>query len=266
MVESWLLSVVLGLSAGSATTGAMPKAADEASFYSLASPPAAALSTPGLLPAHLSLTALSKTALSKTDVSKTERSAPSETPSEDCPTKCVGVQQPPEDTVPVPAGSATEPDIVLTAPWLAALLVPSTGVAGGDDGLHLRLGWQLSPVLYSFGIDPRLSPYRFFVAEPIVRHSGSLELVFMPQYVAHPDDLGDRFGFSAGLRGSLGVIERGDYLSLSAGVSYLRLDEGWSPEFEAGAYALFGYVGLVFQWAPLLDHTRWTGTFRIRFF
>src|SRR5690606_16058927 len=155
-----------------------------------------------------------------------------------CPSPCESRHGPPEDAAPVPAGEATEPRIRVTVPWLVAQLVPNPALALGASGAHLRLSWQLSPVLYSLFMDPRLSPWRFFIAEPIVRHAGSIELLLSPEYVSARGQLGQRWGYRALVRSTLGLIQRGDYLSMSLGTGYLSLHEGQSVEYEAGIYAL----------------------------
>src|SRR5262245_59756484 len=56
--------------------------------------------------------------------------------------------------------TATPPGTTLTFPWLVTQLLPSPELAVGDDGAAFGLRWQIVPFLYSFGIDPRLSPFR----------------------------------------------------------------------------------------------------------
>lgn len=183
-----------------------------------------------------------------------------------CPATCDGLQQPPADTVPVSPGTATEPDVHVTTSWLLAQLVPSPGVAFGAAAPHLRLAWQVSPLLYSFGIDRRLSPWRWLVVEPIVRHSGSLEIVVGPDYLHTRGALLERWGYHVMLRSTFGLIERGDYLSLGLGSGYLSVPEGSSPQYELSVYTLFGNLGLTAQYAPGLANSRYGVGLRLRFF
>ncbi len=179
---------------------------------------------------------------------------------------CEGLQQPHYDAAPVAADAATEPEISIDPAWVGMQLVPGPGLALGEQGAKLRLQWQLSPVLYSFGLDPRLSPWRSFIAEPIVRHSGSIEMVVMPQYLGASSPFAQRWGASLGLRGTYGLVERGDYLSVGVGAGLLRLSGEWSPEYELGLYTLFGGLGFVVQHAPNIPQARWTAGVRLRFF
>jgi hypothetical protein len=58
--------------------------------------------------------------------------------------------------------------------WTAAQLIPSPLLVAGKQHVGGRLRWQVTPLLYSFGIAER--PLRYFFVAPIARHSGSVEL------------------------------------------------------------------------------------------
>ena len=88
-----------------------------------------------------------------------------------------------------------QPSPELTLEWALWQLVPSPELAFGDGGALFGLRWQLTPLLYAFALDPRLSPWRAFIAEPIVRHGGSIELFLSPEYLARGSE---RFGIRAG--------------------------------------------------------------------
>ena len=156
-----------------------------------------------------------------------------------------------------------EPDVHVTPVWLASQLVPSPGVGWGSDGVHLALGWQLSPVLYSFWLDPRLSPWRWFVVEPLVRQSGSLELFLAPEYRTVSEA---RFDYRVGLRSTFGLLERGERLSLSLATAFQHAADARSASYEAGLHALFGFFGLTLQYAPADPVRRWTVNLRVRVF
>jgi hypothetical protein len=73
-----------------------------------------------------------------------------------------------------PAAAAAAPDraaapgVHPTLPWLLAQAVPSAEWLVTDGGVRFGGRWQITPLLYSFGIDRRLSPWRVAIAEPIV--------------------------------------------------------------------------------------------------
>ena len=158
------------------------------------------------------------------------------------------------------AGRAYEPDPELSLDWALLQLVPSPELGIGDDGASFGLRWQVTPVLYSFATDPRLSRWRFWLAEPLLRQSGSLELFASPEYLA------GRFGGRAGLRSYFGLIGRGDYLSVSIGSSYYRFGDSDGVSYEAGAYLLFGALGLQLSYSPGFQQASWLSTLRLRYF
>ena len=162
--------------------------------------------------------------------------------------------------------TATAPGTSVTLAWFLTQLIPSPEIAAGVNGAAFGLRWQVVPFLVSFGIDRRLSPFRAFVVEPLVRTSGSLELFVAPEYLAIDERLSHRFGFRAGVRAHFPIIEKGDYLSLSLGTAYVRFGASESASYQFGAYLLFGFLGFEQSIVPALDEARWIGTFNVRFF
>ena len=173
-------------------------------------------------------------------------------------------EPPPAWDHPGPRATATPPGTRLTLPWVLAQLVPSPELAFGAGGARFGLRWQLTPFSYSFGIDRRLSAFRSFVVEPLVRTSGSLEVFFSPEYLAL--DASARFGFRTGVRAFFPVLERGEYVSVSLGAAYARFGSVQAASYQAGVYILFGFVGLEQSFAPALAEARFITTFNLRFF
>lgn len=164
-----------------------------------------------------------------------------------------------------PTASA-DPHPGVTWPWLATQLVPSPEIAAGDSGAHFGLRWQVTPLLYSFGVYRGVPPWRAFVVEPIVRQSGSVELYFTPEYLAVAPAFRDRLLARVGVRSYLPLIQRGDYLSMSLGSSYFRVAGKNGASYELGAYVLYGVVGVQLTWSPGWDDAAYVATFRIRYF
>lgn len=151
-----------------------------------------------------------------------------------------------------------------TLPWLAAQAVPSPEVPFGKRvGFGLR--WQLTPLLYSFGLNRRLSPWRFFVVEPLTRQSGSIELYGSPEYLTLPD-YDPHWLWRAGARSYLPLVQRGEYLSISVGSSLFRAGDKTAAAYELGAYAVYGFVGVQLTWAPGFDPAPWIATLSVRVF
>jgi len=161
-----------------------------------------------------------------------------------------------------PADPSPSPTLL----WIGTQLVPSPEVAHGDDGFAFGLRWQLTPLLYSFGVHHRLSPWRFFVVDPFARVSGSIELYYSPEYLAIEPRFRDRYVHRAGLRSYFPLLEKGEYLSFSLGTSYFRAEAGDGAAYEAGIYVLFGFLGLQFAYAPGFEEARYITTLRIRSF
>src|SRR5262245_4393445 len=162
--------------------------------------------------------------------------------------------------------TATPPGTSVTLAWVLTQLLPRAELAVGDDGAAFGIRWHVVPLLYSFGIDRRLSPFRAFVVEPLVRTSGSLELFVAPEYLWIDDRVAQRFGFRTGLRAHFPLIEKGDYLSVSLGTAYARFADRESASYQFGAYLLFGFLGFEESFLPALDEARFVTTLNVRFF
>ena len=93
-----------------------------------------------------------------------------------------------------------EPELELSLDWALLQLLPSPDLAVGGAGARFGLRWQVTPVLYSFAMDSRLDRCRWFISEPIVRQSGSLELFVSPDHLALDGGVAARFGARGGLR------------------------------------------------------------------
>jgi len=163
------------------------------------------------------------------------------------------------------AERALDPEVVPSLEWAIWQLIPSPQLGVGD-GARFGLRWQITPLLYSFATDARLDRWRWLVAEPIVRQSGSVELFVSPEYLALDGGIGARFGARGGLRAYLGLIGRGDNLSMSLGASLFHFRDAEGLSFEAGAYVLFGALGLVVTYSPSFDAAPWIATLRLRYF
>jgi hypothetical protein len=160
----------------------------------------------------------------------------------------------------------TEPAVHVTLPWIATQVVPSPELAYGDGTARFGLRWQVTPILFSWGVHRGLSPWRFLVAEPYVRQSGSIELYATPEYVAYGSHFSDGWVARAGLRSYFPLIEHGEYLSVSVGTSTFALAGQPGVAYEAGAYVLFGTVGVQVTAAPSGGPLATIATLRIRYF
>ena len=163
----------------------------------------------------------------------------------------------------------------LTIPWALLQLVPSPELAVGrqhridptgkvDESPTTAFGlrWQVTPVLWSFGVHRKQSRWRFLVVDPFARVSGSLELSASFEYIAgHVDRLLAR----PGLRVYLPIVQKGEYLSTSLGTSVYRY-EGLRVAYDVGAYILSGLFGIQVTVAPAHAPLAGIATFNIRYF
>ena len=151
------------------------------------------------------------------------------------------------------------------AGWAVTQLVPSPEVAigGRESGAHFGMRWQITPLLYSFGVNRRVSPWRAFIAEPLVRNSGSVEAYMSPEWIDSGPRVADRFALRPGVRLTFPLAQHGDYLSASIGTSYTTAR---AVGYEGGIYTLYGVFGLQVTVSPTRGEPPCIVTLRIRYF
>jgi hypothetical protein len=149
-----------------------------------------------------------------------------------------------------------------TVLWMLAQAVPSPEVGVGGVSPAAGLRWQLTPLLYSFGMYRKLSPWRTFVVEPLTRQSGSLEVFFSPEYLsARTDEWLGRVGVHA----TFPLLDRGEKLAVTIGAGVCFGSET-SADFEGGVSVLAGTFGLFFAYAPRVTLAPATLSLRVRIF
>jgi hypothetical protein len=166
-----------------------------------------------------------------------------------------------EDAAPAP--TSLSPWVAAGA-WAIAQLVPSPLLVVGDGHVGGGLRWQLTPLLFSFGIAER--PFRSFFVSPIARHSGSVELHVSPEWACCAADGAQSWLARAGLRVYLPLIEHGEVLSWSVGASAYYAADGVGPAGDLGIYTLFGVLGLTVTVSPLLSQREVITALNIRYF
>lgn len=177
-----------------------------------------------------------------------------------------------------PEGSYTyaSPQPYPSLPWTALQFLPSPEVGGGrvhrtgSDGvqqdtteLAFGLRWQLTPIVWSWGTNRRVSRWRSFVVDPIARNSGSIELNTTFEYLfGHVD----RMLVRPGIRATFPLLQRGEYLSASLGTSTYTYNGTARVAYDVGAYVFFGLFGVQVTVAPAHAPLSFIGTFRVRYF
>ncbi len=167
-----------------------------------------------------------------------------------------------EVTDSAPAQAFGKPTAVLL--WSASQLIPSPFLAADRDVVQGGLRWQVTPLLYSFGIAAR--PWRSFIVSPIARVSGSVELFLSPEWTCCAG--GDRSGFlgRGGLRAYFPLLEHGEALAFSLGASHWRHTEEGGVSFDVGLYSLFGALGLNAMVSPGLRGRVFSLALNVRYF
>jgi hypothetical protein len=159
------------------------------------------------------------------------------------------------------------PDPVLSAAeWAVTQLVPSPLLVIGDKHIGAGMRWQLTPLLFSFGVAAK--PVRTFFVSPAARHTGSVELHASPEWSCCAAHGGSSWLLRSGVRVYLPLIEHGEVLSWSVGGSYYRAlgatDGGFAG--DVGLYTLFGVVGLTVTVSPELQRRQVIVALNIRYF
>jgi hypothetical protein len=191
----------------------------------------------------------------------------------------------PPAPVPPPVTVLSQPDEAFTyenpsyypsLAWMLAQLVPSPEVAVGrthridalgrvesETPVAFGLRWQMTPVLWSWGVHRRLDRWRWFVVDPLARVSGSVELDLNLEYLwGHVD----RMLVRPGVRANFPLVQRGEYLSMSLGTSTYQYDGAMHVAYDVGAYVLFGVLGAQVTVAPAHNPLTTIATLRLRFF
>ena len=148
--------------------------------------------------------------------------------------------------------------------WGVAQLIPSPLLVLSSHGLGGGVRWQVTPLAYSFGVTAH--PWRAFVIDPSVRHSGSVELYGSPEWACCAPEGATSWIGRMGTRLYLPLAERGESLSWSLGGSYYRASEGGGGSVEFGVYTLFGVFGLTVTISPALSHREVITALSVRYF
>jgi hypothetical protein len=162
---------------------------------------------------------------------------------------------------------SSEPSIYPSMIWMTSQLVPSPQLVEIEDhSMRFGMRWQITPLLYSWGLHKRLKPWRYFVSEPMTRQNGSIELYFSPEYLNLTESFASSWLFRGGIRTYLPLYRYGEYLSASIGTSYYNFNGQQGVSYEGGLYIFFGILGLQATYSPQLTNSHWTITLRLRYF
>jgi hypothetical protein len=149
--------------------------------------------------------------------------------------------------------------------WPLSQLIPSPEIAWGDGKAAAGARWELVPIHYSFGLRaPRTRFHAFFIPPPAY-FTGSVEIVASPEYVPAPRDASGWIG-RLGIRATLPLVDRGETLAISVGVSEYLNDGRPRTAFDVGLMTLFGTCGVRATISPGLAERQTIITLVLRFF
>ena len=133
--------------------------------------------------------------------------------------------------------------------WLPYQAIPSFTLYSGSGHSAFGFEWEVTPLLYSFGMNKQISPWYFFIVEPPGRFTGSVELNLACQVFTRKVG-SSYFSLSGSVMGFIPLIERGEHLTLNVGVAMYRFGEQ-TPVFGVlGISTLFGILHVNVKHSP----------------
>ncbi|MBU0476207.1 MAG: hypothetical protein KKF62_18830 [Bacteroidetes bacterium] len=158
------------------------------------------------------------------------------------------------------------PNIHFSWLWGVAQLIPSPQWILANDKNNFGMRWQITPILFSFGMNKKLSPWRYFITDPLARQSGSIEMFITPEYFSTENKFKDNWLFRSGFRVYIPIWQKGEYASLSFASSYYNFNGNNGISYEAGIYLFAGIVGFQTTYMPNFRNSEWIFTIRLRYF
>lgn len=147
--------------------------------------------------------------------------------------------------------------------WLPLQLIPT--ITWYNDPLRSNVGfeWEVTPILYSFGMNDQISPWYSFIVEPTARFVGSIEVTAAGQ--VYTSKLGRSYFAAYGqFMGFVPLSERGEHLTLNAGVAAYRLDKETRVFKVLGVSSFFGMLHLNLKHAG--GPSTWIASLEFRIF
>lgn len=143
--------------------------------------------------------------------------------------------------------------------WTLTQLVPSPVIIQDADDNNARiilgLRWQFIPLNYSFRANRFITPFQFFMINPVRRFTGSAELFIQPEWTLGNYGYSklNRFSLNTGIRTIIPVKGEGQTMAVSIGGKY-RLQKDISGNdashfgIETGLYFIYGMFGIQFNY------------------
>ncbi len=160
--------------------------------------------------------------------------------------------------------------------WSLLQLIPSPILVSdvNEDNARVQFGfqWQIIPLNYSFRANRFVSPFQFFMINPVRRFSGSAELFVQPEVsLSDFKNSGfDNFAISTGGRFVIPIQELGENISASIGTKYTFRNNSITggtgyPGAEAGIYFFGGMAGFQFV-KNFHENNKFSVSFYVKYF
>jgi hypothetical protein len=134
--------------------------------------------------------------------------------------------------------------------WWQAQTIPSLSWTSRYGATNFSFEWEVTPVLYSFGIAKQARSWYFFIVDQQARSFGSVEINISGQ-ISPSKITSTHFGWSAQLLGHLPIIEYGEYLGMNIGVARYMIGSLSSNYIVTGVWTMFGFFHLNFKYSPV---------------
>lgn len=150
---------------------------------------------------------------------------------------------------------ATESRRPITLNWILMRFIPSTNWTYENIGVNnqtdaaMGFRWQITPISYTFGVNDKLSRFRYLMVDPLARNSGSVEMYFQPEW-NNFKNINHKWALNSGVRLYLPLSAYGEHFSTSFAVSNYSIANTNNLKLELGAYTLFGVFGVQFGYLP----------------
>lgn len=147
--------------------------------------------------------------------------------------------------------------------WIPLQAVPSLTWYSDPSQSAFGFEWEVTPLLYSFGMNKQNSPWYSFFVEPPARFTGSVELNVAGQIFTSKVGT-SYFAASANLMGYVPLIARGEELTLNVGVGAYQIANRTRVFAVGGFSTLFSFVHLNLKHAS--NPSTWIVSLEFRFF
>jgi hypothetical protein len=147
--------------------------------------------------------------------------------------------------------------------WLFMQAVPSVSWTCFPTQTHFAFEWEVTPVLYSWGMTKLDPPLHFFFVTQPERFAGSVEFNISTQLYTSQVG-GSPWGFSGQLLAHLPLVEHGEYAGLNLGIARYNI-AGISSNYIVGGFStLFGFFHYNIKYSPA--DKIWMHSIEFRFF